>query len=140
MSTLRHFNELLARSRSLHAAHVVECLFFIQFFELFLLSALMLHHQSRIASDDYGYFFTYVFKAVLAQLRHDVEKTERRKPRNPEHDFMKILKEKLHVNCDDRKTRKHETHLDVDDPEDEDEFVENEVPKLVLHVLRGEKK
>lgn len=63
---------------------------------------------------------TYIFKAVLAQLDHEVEEDQGREPQTP-HDHL------LH-------------HLNVQHPEDKDELIEDEVPELVLKVLRRERR
>lgn len=60
-------------------------------------------------------FLTYVFKAILAKLSHQVEKAERREPRHPKDNLVEIL--------------------NVDDAKNKDELVENEVPEFVFHVL-----
>ena len=60
---------------------------------------------------------TYIFKAVLAELDHEVEEDQGRKPQTP-HDHL------LH-------------RLHVQHPKDEDELVEDKVPELILQVLRG---
>jgi hypothetical protein len=55
---------------------------------------------------------TNIFKAVLAELDHEVHEDEDSKPQTPHHHL-------LH-------------RLNVEHPEDEDKLVEDEVPELVL--------
>lgn len=58
----------------------------------------------------------YIFKTVLAKLSMEVQKADDREP-GPPHNHS------LHA-------------LYIDDTEDEDEFVEDKVPELVLDVLQ----
>lgn len=58
---------------------------------------------------------THIFKSVFAELHHEVEKDQRREPQTP-HDHL--------LNC-----------LYVQHPKDEDELVEDEVPKFILKML-----
>lgn len=60
---------------------------------------------------------TYIFKAVFAELHHEVEEDQGGEPQTPHHHLL------------------HRLH--IEHPEDEDELVEDEVPELILQVLEG---
>lgn len=62
---------------------------------------------------------THIFKSVLAELNHQVQKDESGKPEAPHHH----LSHRLHVQ-----------HT-----EDENELVENKIPELVFEVLKRER-
>lgn len=65
-----------------------------------------------------GVNITYIFKAVFAELDHEVEKDQGREPQTP-HDHL--------LHC-----------LHIQDTKDEDELVEDEVPELIFQVLEGQ--
>lgn len=58
---------------------------------------------------------TYIFESIFAELGEQLQEADGREPGTPEDDLI------------------HELH--IDDTENEDELVEDEVPKLVFHVL-----
>lgn len=62
-------------------------------------------------------YSTYIFKSVFAELHHEVEKDQGRKPQTP-HDYL------LHG-------------LHVQYSKDENELVEDKVPEFILQVLRN---
>lgn len=62
---------------------------------------------------------THIFKSVLAELNHQVQKDKSSKPEAP-HDHLS--------HC-----------LDIQHTENENELVENKVPELVFEVLQRER-
>lgn len=58
---------------------------------------------------------TYVFESVFAELAQKMQESEEGKPRAPQQHLVHVL--------------------DVDDAENENEFVENEIPKFIFEVL-----
>ena len=58
---------------------------------------------------------TYVLEAVFAERCHEMQETEQREPGHPAQDLLDVL--------------------DIHHSEDEDEFVEDEIPELVFQVL-----
>lgn len=63
---------------------------------------------------------TYIFKAVFAKLHHEMEKNQSWEPQAP-HDHLL-------------------NGLHIQDSKDENEFVEDKVPKFVFEMLQGMRK
>jgi hypothetical protein len=58
---------------------------------------------------------TYIFKTILAQLSHEMEKANGGEPANPQDNLVQILH--------------------IYDAEHENKLVEDKIPKLIFHVL-----
>lgn len=62
---------------------------------------------------------TYIFKPVLAKLNHEVEKHKSRKPKAPHDHFFH--------------------RLDIQHAKNKNKLVEDEIPKLILEMLKKKK-
>jgi hypothetical protein len=70
-------------------------------------------------SKERGWLKTHVFKSVFAELNHQMQEDKSSKPEAPHHHFLHSL--------------------DIQHSKNENELVENKIPKLVFEMLKGKK-